>query len=493
MQSPTRFFYHVEPVGKKNWKSAFVLAMCGTYIVQFLTQSYPFKLFLSLLSVIVFFFCLTEAKAVPRCFGIAMFVTGLALNGAKGDDWSEVVNGTVHGIIANLPLLTLVILVPLISIPLKLSGYFESIHYYLWRLTVDARKLFGSLSLFLFCLGPILNLGSIRVLHEMVKDLRLSSIVLAKSYLVGFSTVILWSPYFASVALVLYYLDVPVSRYLPYGLTFALIQLAVGNLLFWLWLRRKRNFQLIGGMEDAENGIVASVGKRNPAEKGVREEDEASDATVSRHRKRIAILLLILLVLMGSIFVLEHLTKWPLMFLVSLVSIGLPLLWGGCTGRWSELKESFKDFEANSVPAMNNEIVLFISAGLFGNALADTAVAELIKTYINELAAMSFLLFVLTVFAVIILFTFVGVHQIVVVTALVTQMDAKVIGTSPEVLALMLMTAWSISAVLSPVNPLNLLVSGSVRQPPLAVGLKWNGAYLCSMFVLGTLFIYLIH
>ncbi|EKN71319.1 hypothetical protein BABA_02267 [Neobacillus bataviensis LMG 21833] len=89
----------------------------------------------------------------------------------------------------------------------------------------------------------------------------------------------------------------------------------------------------------------------------------------------------------------------------------------------------------------------------------------------------SFLLFIIMIVGIVLVFTFIGVHQIVVVTALVTQMDAGMIGTRPEVLALLLIMSWSMSAVISPVNPINLLVSGLLEKSGISVGLRWNGVF----------------
>lgn len=449
-------------------KSLLILAMCFSYIVHYLTNSYFVDYFLVGLCVLVFLLSIHVAKALPRYFGLGMFITGVAINVLKG----TAIEGTANGILVNLPVMSLVILVPLLTIPFKIGGYFDSIHYYMEKFSHRLRKLFGSISIFLFCLGAILNIGTIRILHETIKDIKLAPEILAKSYLVGFSTVILWSPYFASVALVLYYLDVPVLQYLPLGLTLAIIQLVIGNLLFWVWLKQKK-------VSDEINSVLFY--------EKVKVEIEED------HRKNIIHLLFLLTFLIGLIFLFEFLTKWPMMFLVSFISIAYPFLWSITKQKWHEFIHHFTIFKETSVPNMNNEIVLFMSAGLFGNALTGTSISHGIKLFLNKIASISFLLFMIIVVVIILVFTFIGVHQIVVVTALVTQMDAGLVGTRPEVLALLLMMSWSMSAVISPVNPINLLVSGLLDKSGFSVGLRWNGIFLLVMLIIGSTFIYLIH
>jgi hypothetical protein len=142
---------------------------------------------------------------------------------------------------------------------------------------------------------------------------------------------------------------------------------------------------------------------------------------------------------------------------------------------------------------MNNEIVMFLSAGLFGSSLSGTVVAKGIQVFLNEVSATSFLLFIAVVMSIVLLLTFVGIHQIVVITTLVTQMNPETIGARPEALALLLMVSWSASAVLSPINPLNLLVSGFVGKSSLSVGLRLNGFYLLTMLISGAVLVYYLH
>jgi hypothetical protein len=425
---------------------------------------------LTVITIIVFLFSLSGAKSLPKYLSLAMFSIGLSLNVVNDSSTA----GIMEGITSNIPLLTLITLVPLLSIPLKIGGYFESIHYYLWKLATNAKKMFGSITIFLFWMGPILNLGSIRILHEMVKDIQLPAKFLSEAYLRGFSSCVVWSPYFASVALVLYYLDVPIIEYIPLGLSFAFIQFAVGNVMFWAALKMNR------------------FGRTEPTAAAMEKHIE-SDHEAPYHSRKTLRLIVILFFLMGTIFLMESITKWPMMFLVSLMAVTFPLIWSVFNHTWEKLGEHFTEFKQKSVPSLNNEIVLFISAGLFGKALAGTAVEDMITVFLGQVSSISFYLFVVVIMGLINVFAFFGIHQIVVVTVLVTSMNPAALGTSPSVLALMLLSAWSISAVLSPINPLNLLVSGSVNKTPLIVGFRWNGLFLLMMFFLSSTFIYLIH
>lgn len=447
-------------IGLADVRSRLILLMCAGYFLQFVFHSDVVDQWVAIFVLVVFFSCLSLTRPVPRVMSLVMLFGGIGLHLSKGTELTEI----LQQVTANLPLLSLIILVPLISIPLRVDGYLNSIHYFLKRYSSQSQKVFAINSGFLFCLGPFLNLGSIRILHEMISDLRLNAVLLAKSYLVGFSTVVFWSPYLGSIALVLFYLDVPILSYLPYGLALAVIQWIIGNALFGLWLRGR-----------GEETVV------------LKKEEGEDEPFHYRQMKRLFVTLILFL---GVIFLLEFATGWPMMFLVSAFAVLYPLLWCLKTSKWKEASELFASYRSHSVPVMNNEVVLFISAGVFGKALIGTAAAQQINHWMTFLASKSIVLFMISVIAIVVVVTFLGVHQIVVVTALILQISPEAIGMRAEALALLFMMSWSISAVLSPFNPLNLLVSQSVNQPPLSVGMRWNGIYLLSIVLVGLTMVY---
>ncbi len=453
-------------------KNSLLLSICFLYILNFFINDHYIQFFLSILTIIAFILCVIKARTVPRIFALLMFGIGIVMFIMKGQG----VQAVLDGIILNLPLLTLIMLVPLISIPFKIGGFFQTILYYLKKMATHSQKMFLSISTFLFCFGPILNLGSIRIVNEMVKDLRLNPILLAKAYLVGFSTVILWSPYFASVALVLYYLKLNVGEYIYLGLSLAVIQLVIGNLLYSLYYNRVERHQRLSfrPSENIEQMTISTEDRKG-------------------HFKKMISLLLILLLLMFCLFMLEHITKWPMMLLVSLIAIFFPLIFCLITRKWEEGKGQLHEFYSNVGKSINNEAVMFTSAGVFASSLTGTTFADSINGFLTDVADTSFLLFCVTIVFMIVFLTYLGLHTIVVVTVLIIQLDPITIGTTPAVLALLFMISWSVSAVLSPVNPLNLLVSGSVGKSSVIVGLKWNGLYVLTMFIVGVLFVYFIH
>ncbi|MCT8137151.1 hypothetical protein H1D32_04980 [Anaerobacillus sp. CMMVII] len=388
-----------------------------------------------------------------------MMVLGIFLEYQKGTG----IAGVSQGVLVILPLLCLVILTPLLSVPIKLDGYFEAVNVLLRKLIYQPRKLFAGITSSLFILSPILSLGSVRIIHEFLTELKLPPAVYAKSYLVGFSTAIMWSPYFGSVSLVLYYLEMPVGQYILYGIGLAFVSLIVGNIMFALWTKKNQLVQ--------EEHLKVPIG--------------------SNHQKQLIKLALFVAGLIIISLVIEFVTKWSMLVIVSLISIAFPIVWGITTNGWKRLYPQWKAFKDISVPALNNEIMLFTSAGLLGHAIQGTNFAIKLSGYLTMVANKSVLLFILFVMGIVLIFTYIGIHQIAVIAALAMQLDPHQLGISTLSLAILLLLSWSISTVLSPFSGLNLMVSRFLGWSGVQVGLRANGAHLTILSVIG-IFIILV-
>jgi len=145
--------------------------------------------------------------------------------------------------------------------------------------------------------------------------------------------------------------------------------------------------------------------------------------------------------------------------IVCLISILVPLIWVILTNNWRQLAQPFVDYRDRSVPMMNNEIVLFMSAGMLGYASQGTGLANQLSAFLTGLAQQSFFYFAIALMVIILTVTYVGIHPIAVIGAIAMQLHAEQLGISNLALAMTLLLTWAISTALSPFSGLNLLVS----------------------------------
>ena len=252
---------------------------------------------------------------------------------------------------------------------------------------------------------------------------------------------------------------------MAYGFGLAVLFLVAGNVMLGMWARKR----------DLET------------------DDESGAGITAADRKRMKQLPVIIFSLMLVAIAAESLTQWSMLVLVSLLALLFPLLWVSVSKQWGLLKNHVVEYRNKSVPVMDNEIMMYIRAGCFGQTLRDTSFGEGIGLFMTKLAEISFLWFALFILVAMVCVTFVGIHQVVFVTVFATQMDPAALGTTKEILAIVIMLAWSASSVLSPVNPINLLVSGLVKRSSIQIGLRDNGLYLALVSAMGIAILTIFH
>lgn len=435
--------------GRYTLRSYLILSMCFLYLIQYFVQIQWLQIIVVILALMAFWGSALNADRFPRILGIIMMSIGIGIEWMRGD----FINRMSEGITLILPLICLITLAPLLSIPLRIGGFFESVSHLLQNLLHQPKKLYAGITGTLFFLSPILNLGSVRIINEFLEELKLPSYVTAKSYVVGFATAAMWSPYFASVSLMTHYLDIPYHEFVLYGIVLSILSLLLGNILFALWE------------------------KRHPFEKNPSPvlKLEKSD------RYQIIKLIFFVIILMAACLVAERITNWSMIVIVCLMTVIVPLLYGAKRANWQRMTPLLKDFRDRNVALMSNEIVLFMSAGLLGYALKGTTVMNGMSNFLTEMANQSFFLFALAIMAIVLCITYIGIHQIAVVGALAMQLSAVDLGISHLAVALVLVLAWSISMSLSPFSGLNLMVGRFSKLSGRKVGFRANGLHLLIM------------
>lgn len=443
-------------------KGNLFLLLCLCYVVDFFAESESVTLLTAAAVLASFVLGLFGVRRFYGIMGLVMASSAVWLTLRKGGGLDDI----AHNVVTNLPLISLLIVVPLLSIPFREEGYFASVKALIRSWTTNAGRIFAAISAYLFVFGPVLNIGALRIAHDMIKDLKLDERLLARSYFTGFSTVITWSPFFASVTLVMSLLDVSVAGYVPVGLPFAVLEMLAGFALFWLTSRKM------------------AVSREGPP--------AAARALTREDRNRALVLVGMMLAIVASIFCLEALLGYPIILIVVLVSMAVPVLWAAVRNKWRQLYAQFAEYKRHSVAAMDNELVLFVSAGMFGGALAGTSASEGIQSVLGAAASFSFPLFCVGIVFAMGLLGLIGIHPILAVTVILSQLDPAAIGARPEALALLFMVGWVTMAIISPVTPLNFLVSRFLNRSYLEVELKYNAWYLVCLAALAALYVTLI-
>src|SRR5690625_4332465 len=163
------------------------------------------------------------SNKLNKFFSSVMMLVGIFLLVYSGKAFSF----WIEAVTKNLPLVSLIVLAPMLSIPVRLGQYDRNINNFILRYSKKPGQLYFFISIIFFVLSPLLNLGALHLIHSIVEKLKLPKKFLGRVYLRSFLSANMWAPYFASVFLVVYFLQIPLNNYVYYGLLLATVQIFV--------------------------------------------------------------------------------------------------------------------------------------------------------------------------------------------------------------------------------------------------------------------------
>lgn len=386
-------------------------------------------------------------------FGLGCII--LLFQNAGVDVWEA-------SITKNLPIVCLIIVVPVLSVPIALGGYDQSVLGLTGKFKGNPKLLFMLLSSMFYMFGPITNLGSIHIIHSLVEKLKLPVEFLARVYVRSFASINTWAPYFASVILVITYLEVPLYAFLPYGLLLSLVQFLISNLLFSAKEERSMKIEPI------------QIQSEQPASKLLQ-------------------LLFFLILLTGIVFVLERFVEINVSVVIILVALVIALIWRLYLKKFLPFLRETDNFRKSILPKQANEIALFISAGFFAVVLSTTKIPEYLNSLWFLMADVSVLILIFVTIILVSVFAFFGIHQVIVVSSIIATISPELLGLTDITFAMVLLSAWAVAGMISPITPMNVVTSNILNVNVYQIILKWNFLYSVLVAVVHTVVIYIVH
>jgi len=371
------------------------------------------------------------------------------------DVWNE-------GITKNLALVLLIIIVPILGIPIKLGNYEQYLSGFIGKFQKKPHFLYLMISGLFVLIAPITNIGSIYIIHSMLDKMRLPKEFIGRVYVRGITSVHTWSPYFASVFLVVYSLHVPIYQYLPYGLMLGFLQLIVAYLLFKYVEARHIEFNL----------------QHRASEQG---------------NQKLFELAAIIILLTGLIFGLEPFVELNVIVLISLIVLLFTFVWSVYLQVPTQFLQEISEYRKTIFPDKANVINLLLTAGLFGFVLAKTPIANVFQGIWGSLANASVFFLIFGTIIIVSLLSLIGIHQIVTVSTIIATVSYQALGIDVIVMAMMLLSAWQVSVTVSPISPVIAIVTNIVKENPFKVILRWNLHYAITLALIHSVVIYVMH
>jgi hypothetical protein len=430
-----------------------LFSIAAVYCVQQLTRLELLTPVLGSLVLIAVLLLLPKLKGMTLWLAIVFMAIGSAFLLAEDAgiaEWFEAAS-------MNVTIVTLFLFAPLFGIPVRAPDYIEALRRYYETNLRRKRDLFIGTQILTQLLGAFINVGSIPVVYQMVnaRPQQGMSGWIANALNRGFAGAIFWSPYFAAMTLVTSALAVSWVSILPYMLGLAAMSLAVS------WLVDLREL-------------------RSP------ETDEATDESVTASGKASFPpgLGLYLLLSMLVILAMERTVKLPMVMLVCMAALIVPLLWCIAKRRIDVYREGVRNHVFVTLPALQKEIALFLSAGFFSGSIGATGFGSAIPALLGQVSVPIAVTFSVFAVALIAGTSLIGLHPIVPVTVLASGIAPSDVQISPIYYAVLLLGSWALSNPVSPASAVNNLLAGLLQKPVFEVARQNYKFAACMAIVL---------
>ncbi|MGF7184678.1 hypothetical protein GGQ84_000762 [Desulfitispora alkaliphila] len=435
-------------------RSTATLMLAVLYLVSVLFQASWLEPVISILLVAVLFSSLVAVKGTARVIGFGLFMTGGLIFFIYRADWSLLFQGLER----NLYLVTMFIMVPLLSIPIRRGGYLESLKGFFGIYVKRDFQFYLFVKAITFFISVLINVGSVPLMYQIsaASEKSRKKRLLAAALIRGFTASILWAPSYAAVALIIDLTGGSWIQVFPYGFGFGLMAILVGTAIQYYQELKDKDEKIAGNQQP--NEVYAIKWKKLLELIGF------------------SCMMIILVV------IISHFTYLSTVTAVATVSLIYPIFWLGLIGRartfFSEVKESYYN---QSLPKLKNEVVLFMGAGFFATAVDSSNFGDVAVQVIYNLAGDSQLLLSTGICMSIILLSAVGVHPIISVTLVGSILEPSTYGVSETFLGVLLLSGWSLGIAVSPSSATVITASSLVGSTVLR-SCKWNVFYTFVMF-----------
>ncbi|MDO0824213.1 C4-dicarboxylate ABC transporter [Desulfosporosinus nitroreducens] len=352
----------------------------------------------------------------------------------------------------NIYLVVMFTLVPLLGIPIRHGGYFEALQGLFRRYVYNNSRFYLLVSFVSAFVGVLVNLAVVPLVLQISEASSISSNkkLLSSAILRGFATCTIWAPTTAAIALIVQLSGASWILFFPYAILFGVMSGLVGY--FMTMYEEKR-----------ADKPFASV---------VEEPDLKFDGG------KIVELSIFSIILISAIAVVSLLTGIHTVIVVSLAALIYPVIWLGIIGRLRILMRDFKCYFNESLPKLQNEIILFVGAGLFATSINYSHLGNYISVILSKFVGQNALLLAIVIIIAILMLSALGIHPIIPVTIIGGTVKAAAYGVTPTYIALILAISWAMGISISPSSATVIALSGMTGQSPIYVGPRWNALYV---------------
>ena len=437
------------------WRGLLYLAAIGVFLLARLAH---LPLLMPVASVLAL---LCIAVSLPACGPVARVLTLLFLAGGylmlwrAGVGWPQYL--LAHGDM--LYLLALFAVLPLLSIPVQLGAYGDSIETVLRSRISGLFQLNCVVTVLAYLCGSFMSLAAVPIMMTSLAPvvgsypLRDPQRFAAVATTYGYVLPILWTPVSGVVGVVLHSLHLEWTALLPLLIGLSIAGLLLNWALFWLIELR---------------GQPAAIVPPPPAA------DQPALGPAVRH---LAQMLLGIVLMVGLIAVFDRLLKIGMLTVVTLLAVPFSLAWSMALGKGLAYTRAAAMQMTSRLPRLADQFAIFLAAGFFVSAMHLSGVDHVVnQAFVALHQTLGTRLFLLAMPLMALAAAIAGVHPLVAIALLGQSLKPEVLGIDVELLALALIGSAVLTYMLGPFSGTLGLMQSLTRIPGYRLAL-WNLPY----------------
>ncbi|WP_139692238.1 hypothetical protein [Sporolactobacillus terrae] len=451
----------------------FLMAMISYILATLLPQQQILNQSVSALCMLIVLFSLRRVRGLAMAFGLSFLCLGslmLLISHAA-------VASFLFSFGEMIQMVTLFTMVPILALPIRLGRYAHELNQIIRKKVSSPPHLYRLISCLSFFFSSFMNLAALPLAYHAVASSIDYFRIEHKSRWIncaithGYAMPLLWSPITPIVGTVLYLTGTTYAQIL-----LPLILLSICGLLL--------DWRLAGNGTSRLDYVSAEQ------ETAVARAETVHSGQPRRKPWQIAAAVL---ALNGVILLLDHLSSFSFLFLVSVIVFPFALLWCWLIGQARPFFTRVKDHFSTYIPHMQNQFFIFLTAGFFITALrishTDTVITQGVEVLIQFTGLRAFLVLLpLIPF----LLAFIGLHPAVGLALIAEALKTQALLDAPIVVTVAMLGGAIPAFLMGPYNATLGMMAALINEKPLTLS-NWNFPFTWRYLLLLTLFVQLLY
>jgi DcuC family C4-dicarboxylate transporter len=428
---------------EKHLRQVVLLTFGLSYLLSALTGYKPFFYTCAFFLVVVAIQTIPLANRINQTVSLVLFSLGgylLYTGQCPPGEW-------ITALGANAGTVAMFLALPFFSFPLAFDEYQEAMRFFSERKISSVFHLSSLSALTTYFFSCFLNIGAFPIVYDLFKGTRNFEKIerrLVNSIIRANTAGIFWAPSYLAVSVVLTSLNLRWVQILPLGLGLSFLYLLITVAVAYLRYR----FHSVPVLQQPLSG---------------ESDDLKQPLNLQQSKTKLVKLALAYLSMLVFIGLVNTFTSYSMLVIIIITSLIYPLLWAVLEQKLPLYRRQLNQYYRVKLLSINNEAPIFASVGFFSKSLEISGMDRIVPSllYLNQMRAP--LLAIYTLMFIMAALSMVGVHPLVITTAIATTITPASLGISIRAYVFVLLTGYGLAVAVSPFSGMGLTIA-NIRQ-----------------------------